>query len=93
MAGIGNTVDTDLVGELVEVYRRLTVMNDVIARGRVRAVTTSQAGELRLWIEVVAGVETASVRARGEIGEIIVCTVSLDGNYEPTVLRLIKEPG
>lgn len=63
MSGLGSTVDTDLVGELVEVFSRYDECYDgrpkkvpvekwPIARGRVRAVTASTDGDLTLFLHL-----------------------------------------
>lgn len=55
---IGSTIETDLIGELLEVHQPYREMDEhrayrVIARGRCRAATVDPQGDLYLWIEIV----------------------------------------
>lgn len=101
MSGIGNTIETDLVGEFVEVidpgeygnlYRERHVRT--VARGRVRAVHTNRDHQLCLWLEVVYAWDASSwtwtTATLPEIGDVLV--VCVDGGNGTRTLRLIKHP-
>lgn len=66
---INPTVETDLVGDLVEItdvyYSTGVGQRETVARGRIRAVT-SKVGELTVWIEVID--EACREAFRGGVG-------------------------
>lgn len=51
MSGIGNTVETDLVGELASIYSGYR-RPELLATGVIRAITCTQHGNLVVWMEV-----------------------------------------
>lgn len=104
MGGIGNTIETDLVGELIELHEmRISYANRTaepytitIARGRCRAVTLDHKDDfcLHLWLEVIdeACCRVFSVHENDvRIGDVI--RVGADHGGARIRMRLIKEPG
>lgn len=88
MGGIGNTIETDLVGELVEVHAGYSPGHRLF-RGLVRAVTGTPHGQATLWVEAVEreyymGVDFAP-------GDVATFTLSV-GFYgdDSTWLRIIR---
>lgn len=91
---IGNTVETDLVGETVVISSRHSDYDDTIykvARGRIRAALSSlPEGRMTLWIEIVYDwdrVPWQMRRAMPEIGDVLMYTCR-----EGDVLHLVKDP-
>lgn len=87
---INPAIETDLVGELVRVdecgdYRHGGAWRTV-ARGRIRAVTAANDGDIRLWIEV-HDEECQRFTRQGDcaIGDVIVCTIS--GSHRINLVR------
>lgn len=101
MAGIGNTVETDLVGEVVEVFS--TKSRTCQMRGRVRAVTPllskDDAVGVCLWIEMPdKECLDASFHyhgGHGAIGDILTVSITANRSYDSDWfhIHLIKEPG
>ncbi len=94
MAGIGNTVETDLVGETVEVMYSQEYGESYAkrARGRVRAARLTTSGTLCLWLEIVTQ-EDLRVWYRHPlpaIGDIYI--VPTDDGAGQGFLRLVKQP-
>ncbi len=101
---INPAMETDLVGELVEVYERRHFGDDytkppvvdVAARGRVRAVSDA-GGNLRLWIEVLSRENGGAVYPQtrlyqyAEVGDVIVCDICPNREFGDALhLRLIR---
>lgn len=96
------TIETDLVGDLIEISDREYISNrdnaqpgywhhSLVGRGRVRAVTADTAGTMLLWLEVIdEECECAffSNDPRAKIGEIV-CVRATDHNHMPRTIRLI----
>lgn len=97
---IGNTVETDLIGELVEVI--LTGSDNgpynggqyVRARGRVRAATGTADGHICLWIEVLDedGRHVYPLLPPPAIGDLVLCS-TVPGNHanRAITIRVIKQ--
>lgn len=104
-AGIGNDVETDLVGENVEIRQfsssRITPGTPGTARathavvaGVVRAVTAIE-GALLLWIELrtaedVGAASSVTYGCSAEIGDIIPITVTTATYYGSEETRFIR---
>lgn len=96
MSGIGNTIETDLVGEVIEMIRMWTdrqdnVVTRKIARGLCRAVTV-QDGDLVLWLEIRTPEDIAGTMGSRDlmIGDVV-RQISDDGG-DPIRIRLVKQP-
>ncbi len=89
---INPAVETDLVGDVIEVYEyaydRATVSGKGALRGRglCRAVTALPAGDMRLWLEVRDDNDKWSFGADTAVGDIVAMTV----DSSSTRLRLVR---
>ena len=91
---LGNTIETDLIGELVEVLEErsrytadgtmLEFREHIVVRGRVRAAT-AQGNHMCLWLEVVDDPH----KGDRTIGNVY-CTL-MDAGNGMRWLRLIKQ--
>jgi hypothetical protein len=97
VSGIGNTIETDLVGERIEIQKATWSSTDskikVIGRGRCRAVTAKD-GVMILWLEIVddddaRGWDIGWLRASLSIGDVI--RIATDDGHATFFLRLLKE--
>lgn len=93
---IGNTIETDLVGEIVEVWQR-DERPRLVARGRVRAATGANGG-VYVWLELldhgdVAAADDYLGRPVHRVGDIICMGLSSASDYSTysIYLRLIKQ--
>lgn len=88
MSGIGNTIETDLVGEHIELWRNHPRVERV-GRGRCRAITPyDRSNGLNLWLEVVDERDRRGWPFDTAIGDVVL-TGTDDGGY-PIKIRLIK---
>lgn len=95
MSGIGNSIETDLVGEVIELVRlRKGNVPWPYARGLCRAVTSDGGGGLYLWLEIrdAKDVELSDQHgySKPSIGDVILA--STDDGGEPIRMRLVKTP-
>ena len=93
MAGIGTTIETDLVGEMLEVWLPQEVGDPRrVARGRCRAATTAPpSGDIRLWLEITDETDASyswGNGARPAVGDILCVTAS--NYFGAGFLRLIR---
>lgn len=99
VAGIGNTIETDLVGEHVAIYDRASESEGTrgvfkqypYAQGRVRAVTATP-DDVSVWLEIIDpdGEGISEYWSGGaKIGDIFVVPLKRFGGY--ALIRLIKE--
>lgn len=94
MSGIGNTVETDLVGEVIELSRMRDKEVWPLARGLCRAVTNADAGALWLWLEIRSDEDARFSEGRAwsplRIGDVLpICTDDGNGAIR---MRLVKSP-
>lgn len=85
---INPTIETDLVGEMIEVYERHDHHPSLLARGRCRAVTSSAPGEIQLWLEILVAGDHCGYLS--EVGDIV--RVSSDTGQGDNIIRLVKTP-
>ena len=101
MSGIGNTVETDLVGELVQIWQRgdeQAPQPVLIASGRIRAVSCGNAnGYIHAFVELLTAddVQATDLYLRRKlhvVGDIICVTITngSDWGQYSTYIRLIK---
>ncbi len=92
---INPSIETDLVGELIEVHEpvhgTVTDSSRLLARGRCRAVTYDNRGSLILWLEVVAWPNPLYCHHMDapQIGDVYL--VHTDYGNGPCFLRLVKQ--
>lgn len=84
MSGIGNTIETDLVGELVEIhtydYRATTDGGPaMVAKGRVRAALGTADGNLILYVEKLDGDYARYDHPSAKAGDLVRCYVDTTG--------------
>lgn len=96
MSGIGNSIETDLVGEVIELVR----MQDETtpwpyARGLCRAVTPGHEGSyLFLWLEIrdAADAKFSEGHAFSRVQPGDILPIATDDGREPIRMRLVKQP-
>lgn len=99
MAGIGNSIDTDLVGEVIEVVRMWIDGRDPhgpirtrpIARGLCRAVTERD-GDLVLWLEIRTPADIAGTVGVADVAIGDVIRQTSDDGGDSIRIRLVKQP-
>jgi len=99
VSGIGNSLETDLVGEVIELWRvsvdrkTMEIAKKLIARGLCRAVTSIDDGRtMLLWLEIrtEADIKGCVFTADVSIGDVL--PFPTDDGGQTIRMRLVKQP-